>query len=102
MITFGLLKQEIIVVDYSLVSAMITGLVFTMPCPLIFPLESFCLEDVTVHETSLDMSWYIFLLDWGVLVKEASQSIKVLMTEKTGSFLRALNKVRFQDIHSKI
>ena len=43
-------------------------------CPLIFPVESFCLEDVTVHETSLGMSYYIFLLDRGMLVKEASQS----------------------------
>ena len=65
------------------------------PCPLIFPLESFCLEDVTVHEASLGMSLYIFLLDWGVLVNEASQGIKVLMTEKTGSFVRASNEVRF-------
>ena len=73
-----------------------------MPCPLIFPLESFCFEDVTVHETSLGMSRYIFLHDWGVLVKKASQSIKVLMTKKTGSFVRASNEVGFQDIHSKI
>ena len=73
-----------------------------MPCPLIFPLESFCLEDVTVHETSLNMSRHIFLLDWGMLVKEASQSIKVLMIEKTGSFIWASNEVRFQDIRSKI
>ena len=29
------------------------------PCPLIFPLESFCFEDVTVHETSLGMSLYL-------------------------------------------
>ena len=73
-----------------------------MPSPLIFPLESFCLEDVTVHETSLDMSLYSFLLDWGMLVKEASQNIKVLMTEKTSCFIRACNEVRFQDIHSNI
>ena len=59
-----------------------------MPCPLIFPLELFCLEDVTVHETSLGMSPYIFLLDWGLLIKEASQSIKVLMTEKTQKVIR--------------
>ena len=45
---------------------------------------------------------YIFLLDWGVLVKEASQGIKVLMTEKTGSFVWASNEIRFQDICSKI
>ena len=44
------------------------------------------------------MSLYIFLLDWGMLVKEASQSIKVLMTEKTGSFIWASNEVRFQDL----
>ena len=44
----------------------------------------------------------ILLHDWGVLVKKASQSIKVLMTEKTGSFVRASNGVGFQDIHSKI
>ena len=73
-----------------------------MTCPLIFPLESFCFEDVTVHETSLSMSRYIFLLDWGILVKEASQGIKVLMTEKTGSFVQASNETRFQDIHSQI
>ena len=48
-----------------------------MPCPLIFPLESFCFEDVTVHETSLGMSQYIFLHNWGMLVKKVSQSIKV-------------------------
>ena len=89
-------------VDCSPVSATITGRVFTTPCPLIFPLESFCFEDVTVHETSIGMSRYIFLHDWGVLVKKASQSIKVLMTEKTGSFVRASNEVGFQDIHSKI
>ena len=59
-----------------------------MPCPLIFPLESFCFEDVTDHETSLGMTRYIFLHDWGMLVKKASQSIKVLMTEKTGSLMR--------------
>ena len=59
-----------------------------MPCPLIFTLELFCLEDVTVHET--------------ILVQETSQSIKVLMTEKTGSFIRASNEIRFLDIHSKI
>ena len=70
--------------------------------PLIFPLESFCIEDVTVHKTSLGMSRYIYLLDWGMLIKEASQSIKVLMTEKTGIFIQASNEVRFQDIHSKI
>ena len=81
---------------------MITGRVFTAPCPLRFPLESFCLKDVRVHETSLSMSQYIFLLDWGVLVKEASHGINVLMTEKTGSFVWASNEVRFQDIHSKI
>ena len=46
-----------------------------VPCPLVFPFESFCLEDVTVHKTSLGMSRYIFLLDWSVLVKEASQGI---------------------------
>ena len=68
------------------------------PCLLIFPLESFCLEDVTVHGTSLGMSRYIFLLDWGVLIKEASQGIKVLMTEKTGSFVWASNEVRFSVI----
>ena len=72
------------------------------PCPFIFPFESFCLEDVPVHETSLGMPRYIFLLDWGVLVKEASQSVKVVMSEKTGSFIRASNEVRFQDVHSKI
>ena len=49
------------------------------PVSLIFPLESFCLEDVTVHETSLGMSQYIFLLDWGALVKQASKGIKVLI-----------------------
>ena len=48
------------------------------------------------------MSRYIFLHDWGVLVKKASQSIKVLMTKKTGSFVWASNEVGFQDIHSKI
>ena len=68
------------------------------PCPLIFPLESFCLEDVTVHETSLGMSQYIFLHNWGMLVKKASQSIKVLMAEKTGHFVRASDEVGF---HSK-
>ena len=73
-----------------------------MPCPLIFPLELFCFEDVTVHETSLGMSRYIFHYDWGVLVKKASQRIKLLMTEKTGSFVWASNEVGFQDIHSKI
>ena len=73
-----------------------------MPCPLIFPLELFCLEDVTVHETSLDMSRYIFLLNSRMFVKEASQSVKVLMTKKTGSFVGASNEVRFQDIHSEI
>ena len=73
-----------------------------MPCLLIFPLESFCFEDVTVHETSLSMSRYIFLLDWGMLVKEASQGIKVLMTEKTDGFVWASNVIRFQDIRSKI
>ena len=67
-----------------------------------FFLESFCFEDVTIHENSLGMSRYIFLHDWGVLVKKASQSIKVLMTEKTGSFVRASNEVGIQDIHSKI
>ena len=73
-----------------------------MSYPLRFPLESFCFEDVTVHETSLNMSRYIFLFDWGMLVKEASQGIKVLMTEKTGSFVQASNEIRFQDIHYKI
>ena len=73
-----------------------------MPCLLIFPFELFCFEDVTVHETSLGMPWYIFLHDWGMLVKKASQSIKVLMTEKTGSFVRTFNEVGFLDIHSKI
>ena len=72
------------------------------PFPFIFPLESFCLEDVTVHETSLGMSWNIFLHHWGVFVKEASQGIKVLMTQKTGSFIRASNEVRFQDICSEV
>ena len=70
-------------------------------CPFIFPLESFCLEDVTVHETSLGMSWNIFLHYWGVFVKEASQGIKVSMTQKTGSFIRASNEVIFQDICSE-
>ena len=36
-----------------------------------------------------------------MLVKEVSQGIKVLMTEKTGSFLQASNEVRLQDICSK-
>ena len=57
---------------------------------------SFCFEDVTVHETSLGMSRYIFLHDSGVLVKKASQSIKVLMTEKTGSFVRDLMRSDFR------
>ena len=48
------------------------------------------------------MSRYIFFLDWGVLVKEVSQGIKVLMTKKTGSFIWASNEVRVQDIRSKI
>ena len=65
-----------------------------MPCPLMFPLESFCLEDVTVHETSLGMSRYIFLLDWG---------IKVLMTENTGSFVWAMRSdFRISILKSKI
>ena len=64
--------------------------------------SSFCLEDVTVHETSLDISRYIFLLNCHMLVKEASQSVKVLMTKKTGSFVWASNEVRFQDIRSEI
>ena len=51
-----------------------------MPCPFIFPLESFCPEGVTVHEKNLGMSWNIFLLNWGVFVKEASQGINVLLT----------------------
>ena len=72
--------------------------VFTAPCPFIFPLESFCLEDVTVHETSLGMSQNIFLLHWGVFVKEASQGINVLMIQKTGSVIAASNEVRFKDI----
>ena len=72
------------------------------PCPFIFPLGWFCLEDVTVHETSLGMSRKIFLLHWGMFVKEASQGIKVLMTQKTGSFIRASNEVRFQDIPSDV
>ena len=72
------------------------------PCPFIFPLESFCLKDVTIHETSLGMSRNIFLLYWGVFVKEASQGIKVLMTQKTGSFIGASNEVRFQDICSEV
>ena len=89
-------------IDCSAVSAAITGCVFMAPCLLIFSLELFCLEDVTVHETSLGMSRYIFLLNWGVLVKEASQDIKVLMTERTGSFVRASKEFRFQDVCSKI
>ena len=72
------------------------------PCPLLFPLESFSLEDVAVHEPSLCMSRYVFLLDSGVLVKEASQGIKILMTEMSGSFVRASNEVRFLDIRSKV
>ena len=102
MIAFGLLKQEIIAINYSPISATISGRVFTVPCPLVFPLESFCLEDVAVHVPSLAMSRYVFPLDWGVLVKEASQGIKILMTKKTGSFVQASNEVRFKDIHSKI
>ena len=89
-------------IDCSPISATITGRVFTMPFQLILPLESFCFEAVTVHETSFDMSWYIFLLDWGLLVKEASQGIKLLMTEKTGNFVWVSNEIRFQDIRSKI
>ena len=56
-------------IDRSPVSTTITGSVFTAPCPFIFPLESFCLEDVTIHETSLGMSRNIFLLHCGVFVK---------------------------------
>ena len=40
--------------------------------------------------------------DGGVFVKEASQGIKVLMTQKTGSFIGASNEVRFQDICSEV
>ena len=48
------------------------------------------------------MSRNMFLLHWGVFVKEASQGIKVLMTQKTGSFIGASNEVRFQDICSEV
>ena len=67
-----------------------------MPCPLIFPLELFCFEDVTVHETSLGISQYIFLHDWGMLFKKASQSIKVLMTEKTAVLYGHLMRSEFR------
>ena len=48
------------------------------------------------------MSRNIFLLHWGVFVKEASQGIKVLMTQNIGSFIGASNEVRFQDICSEV
>ena len=102
MATFGPLKKEIVVIDRSPVSATISGRIIFAPCPLILPLESFCHKNVTVHETSLSMSWYVFPLHWGVLVKEVSQGIKILMAEKTSSFIRTSYEFRVQDIRSKI
>ena len=75
MIAFGLLKQEIIVVDCSPISATITSFHDAMPAHISF--QSLCLEDVLSCLEDVN-----FLLDWGVLVKEPSQSIKVLMTEQ--------------------
>ena len=65
-------------IDCRPVSTTISGRVFLTPCPLTFPLEAFCLENIAVQETSLGMSWYIFLLKGACLSRRLLKVLKYL------------------------
>ena len=76
--------------------------VFMAPCPLIFPLKSLGLENVTVHKAGFSMFRNGFPLEWGMFVKEVSEGIEILMAKKTSSFVRMFHQVRLYEICFKI
>ena len=61
-----------------------------LPCFLIFFLRMLGSRDVSVHENSVGMLWYVFFLDRCVHIKEVTQSGGINEANKTGYFMRAL------------
>ena len=73
-----------------------------MPCPLIFPLESFPLESFWMSQFMKPVSACLGIFFFMIGACVSRRLLKVLMTEKTGSFVLASNEVGIQDIHSKV